>query len=92
MIRVHLPSQLDAYTGGLREIVVEPAGEGRPTLLEVVAELERRFPGLGFRIIDEQNAIRRHIAFFVGESLVRSTDLVLEPNARVQIVGALSGG
>lgn len=96
MIRVFLPSQLDSYTGGLREVQLEPAqlslsGE-HLTLMDVIQALDKRFKGLAFRVVDEQQQIRRHIAMFVGEEMVRRLDIPLEENARVQIVGALSGG
>ena len=94
MIQVVFPSQLDSYTGGIRELKLDignPAG-ATLTLSDVVRELDSRYRGLGFRIVDEQNRIRRHIAIFVGENLVRELDAPLTQSARVQIVGALSGG
>jgi len=54
--------------------------------------LDRRFPSIRFRLVDEQGGIRRHIAMFVGETMVRSLDVPVADNNRVQIVGALSGG
>lgn len=96
MIQVFLPSQLETYTEGLRELSVDPAklsdGHSPPTLLDVIKELEQRYRGLAFRIVDEQERIRRHIAIFVGEQMVRRLDVPLSKDARVQIVGALSGG
>ena len=90
MIKVFLPSQLESYTGDLRKIEMElPAGA---TLRDVIAELERRYRGLAFRVVDEHGNIRRHIAFFVGDTMVRSLDIPLQENERVQITGALSGG
>jgi hypothetical protein len=47
---------------------------------------------MAFRIVDEQQRIRRHIAIFVGEEMVRTLDAPVGADARVQIVGALSGG
>mgnify|MGYP003693862677 CR=1 FL=1 len=38
----------------------------RGTLDELLADLDRRYPGLRFRVIDEQGDIRRHIKFFVN--------------------------
>lgn len=90
MIRVFLPSQVDFYTGGEREQHLD--AQGINTLRDVMAALEQRFPGIRFRLVDEQGAIRRHIAMFVGETIVRSLDVAVADNYRVQIVGALSGG
>jgi len=94
MIRVVLPSQLDDYTGGQRELALElPAPTDRGLVLaDVIEELERRYRGVAFRVVDEQGGIRRHIAMFVGESMVRSLQAPVAADDRVQIVGALSGG
>ncbi|OGT70812.1 MAG: hypothetical protein A3H44_12545 [Gammaproteobacteria bacterium RIFCSPLOWO2_02_FULL_57_10] len=94
MIRVFLPSQLDDYTDRVRELEMElSAEEGKLLVLaDVIAELERRYKGVAFRIVDEHGNIRRHIAMFVGDTMVRTLDAPLTGNSRVQIVGALSGG
>lgn len=90
MIRVFLPSQLDDYTGGNRELSLELASGSK--LADVITALETRFTGLAFRVVDEHGRIRRHIAMFVGEVMVRDLNVPVAPNDRVQIVGALSGG
>ncbi len=94
MIRVFLPSQLEDYTDRVREVAFELSAEtGKGlTLADVIDELERRYRGLAFRIVDEHGNIRRHIAMFVGESMVRELSVPVTNNDRVQIVGALSGG
>jgi molybdopterin converting factor small subunit len=86
-MKVIVPSQLRGYTGGLDE--VDAAGA---TLAEVLADLDRRYPGFRFRVIDEQERVRRHIILFVGAE--RQDDLAapIPAGAAVQIVGALSGG
>lgn len=86
-VKVHLSSHVRGYTGG--RPVVEAAGG---TLAELMADLERQYPGMRFRLIDEQDRIRPHINFFVGEALVRSLDHPLEPGVQVHILAALSGG
>lgn len=94
MIRVFLPSQLEDYTDKVREVAFElpdKSGKGL-TLADVIAELERRYRGLAFRIVDEHGNIRRHIAMFVGEKMVRELSSPVNEHDRVQIVGALSGG
>lgn len=92
MIQVFLPSQLESYTDGVRQLSLDMSEKNSVTISDVVDELDKRYRGLAFRIIDEQRQIRRHIAIFVGENMVRQLDVELKPNARVQIVGALSGG
>lgn len=86
-MRVHIPQPLASYTDRERE--VEATGT---TLAELLEDLDRRFPGIRFRIIDEQDGIRRHIKFFVNRSQVRSLDVALEPTDEVHILQSLSGG
>jgi molybdopterin converting factor small subunit len=86
-MRVLLPSPLVSYTGGRRE--VEANGT---TLAELLADLERRHPGIRFRMIDEQGAIRPHIKIFVNREQVRELGAALAPTDEVLIVAALSGG
>lgn len=58
---------------------------------EIGDNLDRQFPGLRFRVVDEQDRVCRHIVLFVGEC---QDDLTapIPPAADVYIVGALSGG
>ena len=58
----------------------------------VVQALDERFPGLRFRIVDEQDRVRRHIHFFVGDELVKRLDHPVPRESEVMIVCALSGG
>jgi molybdopterin converting factor small subunit len=86
-MRVVIPSQLRSYTCG--ESTVEVDGE---TLDEMTRALDAMFPGIRFRIIDEQERIRRHIRIFVNLAEVRTLAHRLAPTDEVHIVGALSGG
>jgi molybdopterin converting factor small subunit len=85
-MRVLIPSPLRSYT---KEREVEASGA---TLSEVLADLDRQYPGLRFRMIDEQDKMRPHIRFFVNGEQVFDMNLVLQPRDEVQIVQALSGG
>ena len=62
------------------------------TLEGLVADLDRRFPGIRFRIVDEQGRIRRHIKFFVNGVQAPDLSPQLTGNDEVMIVCALSGG
>src|SRR6266705_2765526 len=86
-MNVLIPSQLRDYTGGRAHVEARGA-----TLAELLADLERRFPGIRFRMIDEQDAIRRHIKIFVNQEQARDLGAALAANDEVTIVGALSGG
>ena len=86
-MRVLLPSPLVSYTAGRREVEADGA-----TLAELLSDLDRRYPGIRFRMIDEQDAVRAHIRFFVNRGLVRSLGAALAPTDEVLVVAALSGG
>lgn len=86
-MRVFVPSQLRGYTGGRSEVEAQGA-----TLGAILDDLERRFPGFRFRVIDEQDRVRRHILLFVGEEREERLDAPIPPGAGLFIVGALSGG
>jgi molybdopterin converting factor small subunit len=86
-VRVRLPSLLDSYTQGLRELNLEGG-----TIGEVLIALDDRFPGVRFRLVDEQDCLRPHINVFVGRDLVRDLSTPVTREQTLQIVGALSGG
>lgn len=86
-MKVLVPSQLRDYTGGKQ--LVEARGASLAALL---AELDLRYPGIRFRVIDEQDSIRRHIKIFVNGKQARALDHALAERDEIVIVGALSGG
>jgi molybdopterin converting factor small subunit len=85
-MRVLIPSPLQSYT---RAAEVEAEGS---TLGELLRDLERRHPGLRFRVVDEQDRLRPHVRFFVDFEQTFDLGQRLEPGQSVQIVQALSGG
>ena len=86
-MKVLIPDPLRSYTEERRHVEADGA-----TLNEVLADLDRRYPGIRFRMIDEQDAIRRHIRIFVNGEQVRALDVPLGSSDEVFIVQALSGG
>jgi len=86
-LKVLLPTPLGEYTRHRREVEAEGA-----TLAELLADLDRRHPGIRFRVIDEQDAIRPHIKIFVNRVQARSVSTALAPSDEVLLVAALSGG
>lgn len=89
-IRVRLPGLVDAYTGGTRELELPVAGP--PTVAGALAALDARYPGLRFRLVDEQGAIRPHIKLFVDARVVRDLGATIRRGGELMIVGGLSGG
>ncbi len=86
-MKVFIPTPLRSYTGGRSD--VEAAGT---TLAEVMADLDRRYPGIRFRMVDEQDAIRRHIRVWVNKDEARRLDVPVKETDEVIIFQALSGG
>jgi sulfur-carrier protein len=89
-LHVRIPGLLRSYTGGAASVDLDLAPPS--TVAQALALLDRRFPGMRFRLIDEQGAIRPHIKLFVDTAMVRDLDAVIPPSAELMIVGALSGG
>jgi molybdopterin converting factor small subunit len=87
MTQVLIPSQLTAYTQGATR--VDAAGA---TVGAVLDDLDRRFPGLKFRVIDEQDRVRRHMRLFIGLAETRDVASAIGPSDELLIFGALSGG
>jgi sulfur-carrier protein len=85
-MKVLIPTPLLSYTA-TRE--VEASGA---TLAAVLDELDRQFPGIRFRMVDEQERMRRHVRFFVNGDQVFDLAQPLHPTDEVVIVQALSGG
>jgi sulfur-carrier protein len=86
-VKVLLPTPLADYTAHRREVEANGA-----TLAELLADLERRYPGLRFRVIDEQGAIRPHIKIFVNRVQAPSIAGPVAQTDEVLVVTALSGG
>ena len=85
-MRVLIPGPLRSYT---RQREVEAAGT---SLAELLADLDRQYPGIRFRMIDEQDQIRAHMRFFVNGAQIFDMAHALRASDAVQIVQALSGG
>jgi len=85
-MRVLIPSALQSYSG---QQWVEASGA---TLAAALDDLERQFPGIRFRMIDEQGGIRRHIRLFYRQAQVFDLTAPVSDDGELLIVQALSGG
>ena len=86
-MKVHVPTPLRSYTGPRSPVDAEGA-----TLDAVLRDLDARHPGFRFRIIDEQDAIRRHIKLFVNLEPAETIDVPVSGDDEVHVICALSGG
>jgi sulfur-carrier protein len=85
-MKILIPGPLRSYT---RKREVEAAGA---TLAALLADLDRQYPGLRFRMVDEQGRLRPHVRCFVNGEQVVDLSCPVAPGDALQIVQALSGG
>ena len=87
-MKVRIPNPLQSYTNQAR--IVDAHGA---TLDDLTRDLDRQFPGIRFRIIDEHQRVRRHIKLFVNATQANDDlAMTLADGDEVMIVAALSGG
>lgn len=84
---VKLPSVLRSYTGDLAEVELDGG-----TVDELLLALDRRFPGVRFRLVDEAGRLRPHIKLYVGTEATDDLRAPVAAGDALQIVAALSGG
>ena len=86
-MKVRIPTPLRSYTA--EQKVVDADGA---TIAELLADLDRRYPGLRFRMVDEQGRLRTHMKVFVGQEAIRDLDVGIDGTEEITIMQALSGG
>jgi molybdopterin synthase sulfur carrier subunit len=87
---IRIPSPLRKLTGGER--VIEVTGSN---LAQAIDELDRRFPGLRAKIVDERGEVHRFVNIFVNERDIRFLSGLQTPlaeGAQVSIIPAMAGG
>lgn len=88
-VKVRIPTPLQRLTKGVEE-VDGVAG----TIMELVADLESRYPGIGERI-SEGGKIRRFVNIYVNEEDIRflkAEDTLVKDGDELSIVPAIAGG
>jgi sulfur-carrier protein len=86
-MKISVPNPLRSHTRG--QAVITGCGA---TLEAVLNDLDRQFPGLRFRVVNERNAIREHIKIFADDCQLLDLNAPLADADRIYIVCALSGG
>lgn len=86
-MKVRIPTPLRSYTAN--ESVVRAEGT---TIADVLTDLDRRYPGIRFRIVDEQGRLRSHVSIFVEAERQRDLSTSLEGIDELTLMQALSGG
>ena len=86
-MKVRIPSPLRSYTE--QKAWVE--GDGG-TVDELLRDLDRQFPGMRFRVVDEQGRLRTHMKIWINQDAVRDLYTSVAPSDEITIMQALSGG
>lgn len=86
-MKVLIPQPLRSYTNDADQVEADGV-----TLDALLHDLDRRYPGIRFRMIDEQDDMRPHMIFFVGGTRTRDINASLADCREVVILHALSGG
>jgi len=90
MIQVRIPTPLRKFTSGSEAVDAEGA-----TITALVADLDRRYPGIKARICDDSGQVRRFVNLFVnGEDIrfLQHLDTPVKDGDEVSIVPAIAGG
>ncbi len=88
-VKVRIPTPLQRLTEG-KESVEADAG----TILDLIRDLDGRFPGIGERIT-EGDKVRRFVNIYVNEEDIRFMDgeaTAVKDGDEVSIVPAIAGG
>jgi molybdopterin synthase sulfur carrier subunit len=90
MATVRIPTPLRKLTDGKEEVAATGSTVG-----EVIANLEKAYPGIRARICDDSGAVRKFVNIFANDEDIRflqNLDTPLEDSDEVSIVPAIAGG
>ena len=89
-ITVRIPTPLQRLTGNQAEVAVDGA-----TVDEVIASLDKQFPGFRGRLCDERGKLRRFVNIYVNEEDIRflkQESTPIKDGDEVSIIPAIAGG
>lgn len=87
---VKFTKNLERFFPTLKETQVEGT-----TVAQVVAALDRCYPGLADYIVDERGTLRKHVNIFVGDTMIDDRDTLADTvsaDSKIYVFQALSGG
>ena len=86
-MKVRIPTPLRSYTSQAADVLAQGS-----TVDEVLVDLDRQFPGLRFRVVDEQGRLRKHMRVFINSDMTRDLGAAVAEHDEVILMQALSGG
>lgn len=89
-VTVRVPTPLRNLTADEAAVTAEGS-----TVRQLVDDLDRRYPGMGERLVDETGELRRFVNLFVDDEDVRfqqGLDTPVADGSTVSIVPAVAGG
>jgi molybdopterin synthase sulfur carrier subunit len=89
-VLVRIPTPLRRVTNGVGEVHAQGGDLG-----EVIEDLERQYPGLRERLVEDTGELRRFINIYVNQEDVRflsGRETALKEGDEVSIVPAIAGG
>jgi len=89
-VKVRIPTPLRKLTNEQELVEVAPG-----TIGSTIAELQKNFPGIQERLIDESGQVRRFVNVYVNEEDIRflqNNDTPVKDGDEVSIIPAIAGG
>ena len=89
-VRVRIPTPLRSLTKGAADVLVKA-----DTVTDLIEDLERQYPGLRDRLVEENGELRRFINIYVNQEDIRflqGEKTSLKDGDEVVIVPAIAGG
>lgn len=86
-MNVRIPTPLRSYTGNRKDVAADGA-----TVAAVLEDLDRQFPGIAFRMVDERGELRQHMVVWIGRERCRDLSTPTDGLDEIVIMQALSGG
>jgi molybdopterin synthase sulfur carrier subunit len=90
MATVKIPTPLRSYTQNQSELSVTGATVG-----EVLKNLDKSYPGIGGRLIDEKGGVRRYVnIFYNGDDIrfLKELETPVKEGDQISIIPAIAGG
>lgn len=90
MAKVRIPAPLRSYTKDQPEV----SAAGR-TVGEILRDLDKSYPGIGTRLLDENGSVRRYVNIFHNDEDIRflkDLDTPVAETDKISIVPAIAGG